>query len=67
MFFSDKSPSSSSSLRICFLFLIFCKDFLIFAASRVETLLVFVGLSAGSTSNPFLPKGSLLKFPLSEP
>ena len=34
--------------------------------SRGETIFT-VGLSTGSVSNPCLPKGSLLKFPLSEP
>ena len=67
MFFSDKSPFSSFSFNISFFFVIFCKDFLIFAASRVETLLVFVGFSGLGASCGFLPNGSLLKFPLSEP
>ena len=39
MFFSDNIPSSFSSVMISFLFLIFWRDFFIFAISNVEVLL----------------------------
>ena len=67
MFFSDKSPFSSVSFKTCFLLRIFCKDFFRFVASKVETLLVSVGLSGLGADWPPLPKGSLLKLLLSEP
>ena len=50
MFFSDKSPFSSSSLSICFFFLSFWSDFLIFAISNVDTLLPFLNISIESLS-----------------
>ena len=67
MFFSDKRPSSSISFKTRFLLRIFWRDFLIFAASNVETLLVSVGLSGLGADCPPLPNGSLLKLLLSEP
>ena len=67
MFFSDNNPISSSSFRICFLFTSFSNDFLIFAISKVETLLLSDGISILFTSVLFFTKGSLLKLLLSVP